>query len=170
MRTWSGWSNFADYRSADCTNRPFKTDCTKAKGKPKNPGHPDILTPEATSTSVVKSEEGYQLSVRRIIEPESVFGQLKSNRDFQRFLLRGLPIISLEVGVCPQSVEMGKCKRKGTSFKWDLTPLLVPFKQFDEIHVSGLLTWRAKKPPFETAPFGRNDKKLVVQSWHAQIL
>ncbi|ERM18905.1 hypothetical protein P615_01135 [Brevibacillus laterosporus PE36] len=32
------------------------------------------------------------------IEPESVFGQMKNNRGFQRFLLRGLPKVSLEVG------------------------------------------------------------------------
>nr|WP_219834385.1 transposase [Paenibacillus sp. R14(2021)] len=31
-------------------------------------------------------------------EPESVFGQLKNNRGFRRFLLRGLPKVSLEVG------------------------------------------------------------------------
>lgn len=46
----------------------------------------------------LKSEEGYQLSVRRMIEPESVFGQMENNRGFRRFLLRGLPKVSLEVG------------------------------------------------------------------------
>ncbi|WP_409179220.1 transposase [Brevibacillus fortis] len=44
------------------------------------------------------SEEGYALSVRRMIEPESVFGQIKNNRGFRRFLLRGLPKVSVEVG------------------------------------------------------------------------
>jgi hypothetical protein len=46
----------------------------------------------------LRSEEGYALSVRRMIEPESVFGQIKNNRGFRRFLLRGLPKVSLEVG------------------------------------------------------------------------
>ncbi|MFC5648165.1 hypothetical protein ACFPYJ_03355 [Paenibacillus solisilvae] len=31
------------------------------------------------------------------MEPESVFGQLKNNRGFQRFLLRGLPKVSQEI-------------------------------------------------------------------------
>jgi len=44
------------------------------------------------------SEEGYALSVRRKIEPESVFGQMKNNRGFRRFLLYGLPKVSLKVG------------------------------------------------------------------------
>ncbi|MGG1638631.1 transposase [Paenibacillus sp. NRS-1760] len=38
------------------------------------------------------------MSVRRMIEPESIFGQIKNNRGFRRFLLRGLPKVSLEVG------------------------------------------------------------------------
>ncbi|WP_253187268.1 transposase [Paenibacillus sp. GP183] len=47
----------------------------------------------------MRSEEGYALSVRRMIEPESVFGQIKNNRVFRHFLLRGLPKVSLEVGI-----------------------------------------------------------------------
>ncbi|MUT68013.1 transposase, partial [Paenibacillus sp. NEAU-GSW1] len=46
----------------------------------------------------LKSEDGHALSVRRMHEPESVFGQIKNNRGFRRFLLRGLPKVSLEVG------------------------------------------------------------------------
>ncbi|MFE6077564.1 transposase [Paenibacillus sp. NPDC057886] len=46
----------------------------------------------------LRSEEEYTLSVRRMIEPESVFGQIKNNRRFRRFLLRGLPKVGLEVG------------------------------------------------------------------------
>ena len=38
------------------------------------------------------------LSILRMHEPESVFGQIKNNRGFRRFLLRGLPIVSLKVG------------------------------------------------------------------------
>jgi hypothetical protein len=32
-----------------------------------------------------------------MIEPENVVGQMKNNRGFRRFLLRGLPKVSLEV-------------------------------------------------------------------------
>jgi hypothetical protein len=46
----------------------------------------------------IRIEDGYALAVRRMIEPESVFGQIKNNRGFRRFLLRGLPKVSLEVG------------------------------------------------------------------------
>ncbi|WP_405110889.1 transposase [Paenibacillus sp. FSL K6-1217] len=33
-----------------------------------------------------------------LTEPESVFGQLKNNRGFRRFLLRGIEKVTLEVG------------------------------------------------------------------------
>ncbi|VTR35870.1 Uncharacterised protein [Actinobacillus pleuropneumoniae] len=46
----------------------------------------------------LRSEEGRELSVRRMTEVESVFGQIKNNRGFRRFLLRSLPKVSLEVG------------------------------------------------------------------------
>ncbi|SMF63993.1 Transposase DDE domain-containing protein [Paenibacillus barengoltzii] len=42
----------------------------------------------------LRSEEGYALAVRRMIEPEPVFGDMKNNRGFKRFLLRGLPKVS----------------------------------------------------------------------------
>lgn len=47
---------------------------------------------------LLQSEEGYSLAVRRMTEPESVFGQLKNNRGFRRFLLRGMEKVTLEVG------------------------------------------------------------------------
>ena len=48
----------------------------------------------------LKSEKGYELSVRRMTEPETVFGEIKNNRGIRRFLLRGLWLtkISLDVG------------------------------------------------------------------------
>ncbi|MNW42279.1 hypothetical protein D3C74_194450 [compost metagenome] len=47
---------------------------------------------------LLRSEEGCTLAVRRMVEQESVFGQLKNNRKFRLFLLRGLSKVTLEVG------------------------------------------------------------------------
>jgi hypothetical protein len=48
--------------------------------------------------ALLQSEKGKELSTRRMTEVESVFGQIKHNRQFRRFLLRGLPKVTLEVG------------------------------------------------------------------------
>ncbi|MEC0184745.1 transposase [Paenibacillus peoriae] len=49
-------------------------------------------------SEILQSEEEYVLSVRRMTDPESVFGQLKNNRGFRSFLLRGMEKVTLEVG------------------------------------------------------------------------
>ncbi len=58
----------------------------------------------------LRSEEGYELSVRRMVEPESVFGQMKNNRGFRLFLLRCLQKVSLEV-ICSRKRKWTKSKK-----------------------------------------------------------
>ncbi|NQV30942.1 MAG: transposase, partial [Candidatus Marinimicrobia bacterium] len=45
------------------------------------------------------SPEGLNHRSRRPIEPEAVFGQIKANRQFRRFLLRGLDKVRIEFGL-----------------------------------------------------------------------
>jgi transposase len=86
------------YRSESCEGCPLKEACTKAKGNREISVSMKYLHYKRRAREKLRSEEGYALSVRRMIEPESVFGQMKNNRGFRRFLLRGLPKVSLEVG------------------------------------------------------------------------
>lgn len=52
-----------------------------------------------------KEEEGAATFRKRQIENEPVFGQIKHNQQFQRFLLRGLPKITLEWGlICAATI------------------------------------------------------------------
>ncbi|WP_251036112.1 transposase, partial [Paenibacillus sp. ISL-20] len=76
----------------------FKAACTKAQGNREISVSLRYLRYKQQVREKLRSEEGYALSVRRMVEPESVFGQLKNNRGFRRFLLRGLTKVSLEVG------------------------------------------------------------------------
>ncbi|TMV47054.1 IS1182 family transposase [Paenibacillus mesophilus] len=86
------------YRSASCDGCPLKASCTKAQGNREISVSLRYQRYKQQARERLRSEEGYELSVRRMIEPESVFGQMKNNRGFRRFLLRGLPKVSLEVG------------------------------------------------------------------------
>ncbi|GAB6928888.1 IS1182 family transposase [Paenibacillus sp. JCM 10914] len=86
------------YRSESCDGCPFKEACTKAKGNREISVSMKYLRYKQQVREKLRSEEGHALSVRRMIEPESVFGQMKNNRGFRRFLLRGLRKVSLEVG------------------------------------------------------------------------
>ncbi|MGG1880291.1 IS1182 family transposase [Paenibacillus cisolokensis] len=86
------------YRSADCEGCPFRERCSKTNRNREIEVSMTFLSYKAEARKKLRSEEGRELSIRRMIEVESVFGQMKNNRGFRRFLLRGLPKVSTEVG------------------------------------------------------------------------
>jgi transposase len=86
------------YRSQNCEGCPLKERCTKAVGNREVVVSLERLRYQNRAREILRSEEGYALAVRRMTEPESVFGQLKNNRGFRRFLLRGMKKVTLEVG------------------------------------------------------------------------
>lgn len=98
-KTESGYEiEYRHYRSASCEDCPLKPQCTKAKGDRGIKVSMKYLRLKNQARQKLRSEDGYALAVRRMIEPEPVFGDKKNNRGFKRFLLRGLPKVSLEVG------------------------------------------------------------------------
>lgn len=91
---------------------PSKQPAPRPKGIEKS----EYLRSKQQAREKLRSEEGYALSVRRMVEPESVFGQMKNNRGFRRFLLRGLSKVSLEVGwlsLAPNLLKWAVMKQKG---------------------------------------------------------
>jgi transposase len=98
-RTESGFEiRHRHYRSNSCGECPLKPQCTKAAGNREVKVSLEYLRLKNQAREKLRSDEGYALSVKRMIEPESVFGDMKNNRGFRRFLLRGLDKVSLEVG------------------------------------------------------------------------
>lgn len=78
------------YRCTECRNCPFQTTCAKDK---------DIKTVQVSIENQkqrkeirekLSSEDGDLKYRKRKIEVEPVFGQIKNNREFKRFALRGL--------------------------------------------------------------------------------
>ncbi|MGG1556444.1 IS1182 family transposase [Paenibacillus ferrarius] len=98
-KTESGYEiEYRHYRSTSCEGCPLKSQCTKTEGNREVKVSLNYLRLKNQAREKLRSEEGYALAVRRMIEPEPVFGDIKNNRGFKRFLLRGLPKVSLEVG------------------------------------------------------------------------
>ena len=98
-KTESGYEiEYRHYRSASCEDCPLKAQCTKSQGDREIKVSMKYWRLKNQARQKLRSEEGYALAVRRMIEPEPVFGQIKNNRSFKRFLLRALPKVSLEVG------------------------------------------------------------------------
>nr|WP_232229276.1 transposase [Paenibacillus zanthoxyli] len=78
------------YLSESCEECPLRSGCTKAEGNREIQVSMKYLRYKEQAREKLRSKEGRVLSARRMAEVESVFGQLKNNRGFRRFLLRGL--------------------------------------------------------------------------------
>jgi hypothetical protein len=62
------------------------------------------------------SETGLYHRGKRPIEPEAVFGQMKSNNKFNRLTLRGLPKVEIEFGLMALAHNLRKMAAKAVSF------------------------------------------------------
>nr|WP_246359082.1 transposase [Paenibacillus phytorum] len=86
-KTESGYEiQHRHYRSTSCEGCPLKAKCTKAEGDREIKVSMKYLRLKNQAREKLRSEEGYALTVRRMIEPEPVFGDMKNNRGFRRFL------------------------------------------------------------------------------------
>ncbi|MNI17227.1 hypothetical protein D3C73_705920 [compost metagenome] len=90
-KTESGYEiEYRHYRSASCEGCPLKPQCTKAQGNRKVKVSMKYLRLKNQAREKLRSDEGYALAIRRMIEPEPIFGDIKNNRGFKRLLLRGI--------------------------------------------------------------------------------
>jgi transposase len=96
------------YEAEDCTGCPLKAQCTKAVGNRRvNLGFQLNAWRQQASQNLT-SEEGKKLRSQRGVEVESVFGRLKEDWGFRRFLLRGLAKVKTEFGLLCIAQNMAK--------------------------------------------------------------
>lgn len=87
------------YRCADCEHCSVRKKCTRSKyGRSVRFSLPLRQFRRAASERLL-SPEGKHLRSQRLVEAEAVFGQLKHNWGFRRFLLRGLDKVKTEWGL-----------------------------------------------------------------------
>ena len=87
------------YECADCADCPLKPKCTKAKGNRRIQISFELQRFRKQARENLLSEQGIALRKKRSIEPETVFGDIKHNRGFRRFSLRGLKKVETEWGI-----------------------------------------------------------------------
>lgn len=73
--------------------------CHKAKGNRRIEVNHNLNRLRQIAREKLLSEEGIFHRGKRPIEPEAVFGQIKSNNKFNRFTLRGLDKVEIEFGL-----------------------------------------------------------------------
>lgn len=87
------------YECEDCTDCPLKALCTKAKGNRQVHLNPVYEEMKAKARAALDDEQKAALYAKRKVDVETVFGDIKGNRSFTRFLLRGLTKVRTEFGL-----------------------------------------------------------------------
>ena len=91
--------NLKIYECEDCSDCPLKASCTKAKGNRQVQWNPVYEEMKAKAKAALEDESNTQIYAQRKVDVESVFGHIKGNRSFRRFLLRGLDKVHTEFGI-----------------------------------------------------------------------
>lgn len=92
-------SSLRVYKAQRCAGCPLRGACHKAKTDRIIQVNPNLQRHKEKARQNLWSIRGIYLRKKRCIEPEPVFGQIKWNRGFKRFLLRGLPKVTCEFGI-----------------------------------------------------------------------
>ena len=92
-------SKVSYYKTDSCEGCPLREMCYKGDGDRKIEVNHTLRAFKEKVKQKLLSEEGVKLRKNRAIEPEAVFGQLKSNNRFNRFRLRTLPKVNVEFGL-----------------------------------------------------------------------
>jgi len=89
----------AVYQAQNCNGCPVRGVCHKSKNNRKIYVNHNLQKHKAIARENLLSEQGIAYRKQRSIEPESVFGQIKQNKGFRRFLLRGIDKVEIEFGL-----------------------------------------------------------------------
>ncbi len=87
------------YECADCATCPLKAQCTKAEGNRQIRISFRLREFRAQASANLSSEKGKQLRKQRSTDVETVFGRIKQDWGFRRFLLRGIEKVKTEWGL-----------------------------------------------------------------------
>lgn len=89
----------AAYQATNCNGCPLRGACHKTSGNRTIVVSVKGLRLRAQATSRLQTKQGVSYRKKRCWDVESVFGNLKHNKGFRRFMLRGLEKVEIEVGL-----------------------------------------------------------------------
>jgi hypothetical protein len=87
------------YKAKNCNGCPLRGACHKQKGNRQIEVNKKLNIYKQKTRENLMSDTGKKLRGRRCSEVEQTFGQIKWNKGFKRFLLRGTSKVTVEVGL-----------------------------------------------------------------------
>jgi hypothetical protein len=96
------------YQAEDCHSCSLRSLCHKSKYNRRIAVSFRVNHYRKKARDLLDSEQGQFQRSRRPVEVEAVFGQLKNNRHFRRFMLRGLEKVHVEFGLVAMAHNLMK--------------------------------------------------------------
>ena len=100
------------YECESCEGCPCKEKCTKAKGNKKLYVSKKFIEQRQKSYENILSDQGILYRMNRSIQVEGAFGVLKSDYEFQRFLMRGKSKVKIEILLLCMGYNINKLHAK----------------------------------------------------------
>lgn len=96
------------YQAQDCNGCPLRESCNKSKGSRRIEINPRLNYYKSIIKERLISERGRKYRSQRPIDVEAVFGIIKGNKNYRKFLLRGMEKVEIEVGLLALSHNLSK--------------------------------------------------------------
>lgn len=103
------------YEAQNCNNCPLKGGCHKSKNNRQIQVNHRLNELRSEAKKHLTSEDGLKHRSQRPVDVEASFGNLKHNKGFKRFLLRGKENVELEMGLLALAVNLKKMHKFKTA-------------------------------------------------------
>jgi len=107
--TYNGFSQIKRlYQAQNCNGCPMRDACNKSKGNRTIEINERLNRYKSIIRERLTSERGIKYRSQRPVDVEAVFGIIKGNRNYRKFLLRGLEKVDIEVGLLALAHNLSK--------------------------------------------------------------
>lgn len=96
------------YQASNCLSCPMRCVCYKAKGDRIVERNHNLVRLKAKAKQKLLSSQGIAHRKQRCWDVEAVFGNIKQNMNFKRFLLRGMDKVETEIGLIAMAHNLKK--------------------------------------------------------------
>lgn len=96
------------YQAQNCSGCPLRGSCHKAKGNRIIERNHNLIRLKDKAKNLLLSEHGIAHRKRRCWDVEAVFGNIKQNMGFKRFMLRGMEKVTTEIGLIAMAHNLKK--------------------------------------------------------------
>lgn len=99
---------YTRYQASNCQGCPLRGSCFKAKGNRVIERNYQLLRLKAQAKQKLLSERGVAHRKQRCWDIEAIFGNIKHNMNFKRFMLRGIDKVNTEIGLIAMAHNIKK--------------------------------------------------------------